>query len=76
MSWLIYSLILLCLVSFNLLAVDNISKIRKDISTILTIVREIGIEEIDENIENRKLPSIPSVINDVSDSVVATIGSK
>ena len=40
MSWFFYTLVLVALVTFNLFAIDSISKIRKDVSAILKIVQD------------------------------------
>ena len=47
MTWLFYLLLIILLATFNVLALDSISKVRKDISQILSIVK--GESEDDDS---------------------------
>jgi hypothetical protein len=65
MSWLFYSLMIILLATFNVFALDSISKIRKDIGEILRIVKDLDGDDGDDDdsvADNKKRDSSSSLI--------------
>lgn len=68
MTWLFYSLLIILLATFNVLALDSISKVRRDVNEILAILR------VDDDAESVDLPvATPSNVSNVSNAPDASV---